>query len=54
MPRTRHQLGQADDKASPRQVVGDDLRGWIERVIVPILVELYLRKSGWKPEQTDG
>jgi hypothetical protein len=32
----------------------DDLRRWIDLVIVPILVEQYLREEGAPGERTDG
>ena len=53
MPGNKHQLGQRRGK-DPKEVVCDELRGWIERVIVPILVEQYLQEKGLKREQTDG
>ena len=43
-----------DSRKDPREVLGGELRGWIERVIVPILVEQYLREKGLNQEQTDG
>jgi len=54
MPGKKHQLGQPDNRKDPKEVLGDELRGWIERVIVPILVVQYLREKGLIQEQTDG
>jgi len=54
MTGNKHQLGQRHTGKDPKEVVCDELRGWIERVIVPILVEQYLQEKGLKREQTDG
>jgi hypothetical protein len=54
MSRKKHQLGQPDNRKDPKEVLGGELRGWIERVIVPILVEQYLREKGLNQEQTHG
>ena len=54
MPGNKDQLGQRRSGKDPKEVVCDELRGWIERVIVPILVEQYLQEKGLKREQTDG
>ncbi len=54
MPGKKRQLGQPDSRKDPREVLGGELRGWIERVIVPILVVQYLREKGLNQEQTDG
>ncbi len=53
-PRAKAQLGQLSSKDSASPTVSTELRGWIERVIAPILVEQYLREKGLKQEQTDG
>jgi hypothetical protein len=34
--------------------LSDELRRWIDHVIVPILVEQYLREKGLKEERRDG
>ena len=54
MPGKKRQLGQPDSRKDPKEVLGDELRGWIERVIVPILVVQCLREKGLNQEQTDG
>jgi len=54
MPGKKRQLGQPDNRMNPKEVLGGDLRGWIERVIVPILAVQYLREKGLTQEQTDG
>jgi len=53
MPREKRQLGQTDSQRDLPAALGE-LRGWIERVIVPILVEQYLREKELKREPTDG
>jgi hypothetical protein len=40
--------------ASAAPPVSDELRRWIEQVIVPILVEHYLREKELPQERTDG
>ena len=54
MPGKKYQFGQPDSRKDLKEVLGDELRGWIERVIVPILVAQYLREKGLKLEQSDG
>lgn len=54
MPGNGHQLGQPDRPTEPAEVLGDGVRGWIERVIVPILVAQYVREKELQEEQTDG
>ena len=34
--------------------LGPELRGWITRVMVPILVEQFLRQKGLQEEEIDG
>jgi hypothetical protein len=36
------------------QLIPDDLRGWIEQVIVPILVQEFIRAQGLRKEAKDG
>ena len=54
MPGKKRQLGHPANRTDPKEVLGGELRGWIERVIVPILVVQYLREKGLNQEQTDG
>lgn len=39
---------------SKAPLVSDHLRGWIERVIVPILVKEFVRAKGLQKEDNDG
>ena len=54
MPAKKHQLGQPESRRDLHEVLGEELRGWIERVIVPILVVQYLHEKGLKEEKIDG
>jgi hypothetical protein len=54
MPGEKRQLGRPDNRTNPKEVLGGELRGWIESVIVPILVVQYLREKGLKEEKIDG
>lgn len=52
MARKKSQIGEVSKH--PPQLVSDELRGWIDRVIVPILVEEWLRTRGLPEEANDG
>jgi hypothetical protein len=52
--KSKAQPVQPGPEANLSSALSPELRGWIERVIVPILVELYQQKNRWKPERTDG
>jgi hypothetical protein len=54
MPRSQVKIGQAVQRDGEPQPIPDDLRGWIERVIVPILVEEFIRAKGLQKEAKDG
>jgi hypothetical protein len=48
MPENGHQFGQFDDsRKNPPQALSEELRGWIERVIVPALVSKFLQETGF-------
>ena len=48
------QLGSTEPQHSAPSPLSDELRGWIDQVIVPILVEQYLREEGLQKAKTDG
>ncbi len=55
MPGRGHQVGQLHGHKELPQAISEELRGWIERVIVPALVTEYLRREKQLPdERTDG
>jgi hypothetical protein len=54
MPRCQVKIGRADHRDGEPQIIPDDLRGWIERVIVPILVEEFIRGKSLQKEAKDG
>jgi hypothetical protein len=54
MPRSQVKVGQGVQRGVESQLIPDDLRGWIERVIVPILVKEFIRARGLQKEGKDG
>jgi hypothetical protein len=54
MANSKVQFGQADRRNGEPPLVSDALRGWIEQVIVPILVKEFVRTQGLKKEVNDG
>jgi len=54
MPRSQVKIGQAVHRDGEPQLLPDDLRGWIERVIVPILVQEFIRAKGLQKAAKDG
>ena len=49
-----HQLGQRESLKNPNDIRRDEVRGWIERVIVPALVDKFLKEIGpQRDELTD-
>jgi hypothetical protein len=48
------QIGPSDQKISDSQLVSDGLRGWVERVVVPILVKEFLREKVLQKEENNG
>jgi len=54
MSRSKVKVGQAVPRGGEPQLIPDDLRGWIERVIVPILVKEFIRVQGLQREAKDG
>jgi len=54
MPRSRVKVDHADLRSGEPQLLSDDLRGWIERVIVPILVQEFIRAQSLQKEAKDG
>ncbi len=55
MPGHGLQLGQPRSRKDQPKAISEELRGWIERVIVPALVTEYLRREKQLPEEgTDG
>jgi len=54
MPRSQVKIGQGVHRDGEPQIIPDDLRGWIERVIVPILVKEFIRTEGLQKEAKDG
>ncbi len=39
---------------APTERLGDELRSWIDHVIVPILVQEFLRKKNLQGDKSDG
>jgi len=54
MSRSKVKGGQAVPRDGKSQLIPDDLHGWIERVIVPILVQEFMRAQGLQKEEKDG
>ena len=54
MPRSQGKVGLANHRNGESQLIPDDLRGWIERVIVPILVKEFIRAQSLQKEAKDG
>lgn len=54
MAKTKVQFGQADRQKGEPLLISDDLRGWIDRVIVPILVREFIGAKGLQKEANDG
>lgn len=54
MPRKTVQGGEAKKGNMELRVLSDELRGWIDRVIVPILVKEFLCAEGWQEAEKDG
>jgi len=54
MPLRKAKIGRAKQRDSETQLIPDDLRGWIEGVIVPILVKEFIRAKGLQKEVKDG
>jgi hypothetical protein len=52
--KSKLQLEQADRQKGEPLPVSDDLRGWIERVIVPILVQEFIRVKSLQKEANNG
>ncbi len=46
MPGKKHLLGPPNSRTDLKEVLGDELHGWIERVIVPALVSKFLQENG--------
>ncbi len=42
------------DRAAPTEQMGDELRSWIDHVIVPILVLEFLREKNLQGDKSDG
>ncbi len=47
-------LAPLDSQDSAPSAVSDELRGWIDRVIVPILVKEFIRTKGLQKEANNG
>lgn len=47
-------LGPLDSQDSATPAVGDELRSWIDRVIVPILVREFIRTKYLQKEANNG
>jgi hypothetical protein len=54
MGKSRAQFGQAEGKKDEPLLLSDDLRGWIDRVILPILVQQFIHSEGLQNEPNDG
>jgi hypothetical protein len=54
MPRKTVQGGEAKNGNTELRVISDELRGWIDQVIVPILVKEFLRAEGFQEAEKDG
>ena len=54
MAPSKVQIGQVAQRNGEPQLISDDLRGWIDRVIVPILVKEFTRAKGLQKEANDG
>jgi len=54
MAKARAHPDHLESSRAPRLAVSDELRRWIDQVIVPILVEQYLREKSLKQEETSG
>jgi len=54
MGKSRVQFGQGEQKKGEPPLISDDLRGWIDRVIVPILVQQFIHSEGLQKEPNDG
>ena len=54
MPPSKTKIRQATQRDIEAQLISDDLRGWIEGVIVPILVKEFIRAKGLQKEVKDG
>ena len=54
MAKSKVQLGQANQQNGEPQPISDDLRGWIDHVIVPILVKEFIRAQVLQKEANDG
>ena len=54
MLRSKIKIERDIQRGGEPQLIPDDLRGWIERVIVPILVQEFIRADGLQREGKDG
>ena len=54
MARRKVKIGQSGQRNVEPQLISNDLLGWIERVIVPILVKEFIRAKGLQNEANDG
>jgi hypothetical protein len=54
MSPSKVKVGQSVQRGGEPQLVPDELRDWIERVIVPILVNEFIRAKGLQKEAKDG
>jgi len=54
MPASKDKVGLAGHRDAEPPIIPDDLRGWIDRVIVPILVQEFIRAKGLQKETQEG
>ena len=54
MSRSKVKVGRGVQHGGEPHLIPDDLRGWIERVIVPILVQEFIRAQSLQREAKDG
>jgi hypothetical protein len=54
MAKSKVQFGQADRQKGEPLLLSADLRGWIDRVVVPILVQQFIGAKGLQKEANDG
>jgi hypothetical protein len=54
MAKSKGQFGHADRQKGEPLLISDDLRDWIDRVIVPILVQEFIGAKSLQKEANDG
>jgi hypothetical protein len=54
MGNSRVQSGRAEEKKGEPPLIPDDLHNWIDRVVVPILVQEFIRAKSLQKEANDG